>query len=58
MPQEVRKQSLAAPVQIYDVVDRKEHFHLQSIPFHQLLGRGQGVESNYLKYHRLQTSLY
>ena len=39
----------AAPVQIYDVVDRKEHFHLQGIPFHQILDRGQGVESNYLE---------
>ena len=30
--QEVRKQSLAAAVQIHDVIDKKEHFHLQSTP--------------------------
>ena len=30
--QEVRKQSLAAAVQIHDVIDKNEHFHLQSTP--------------------------
>ena len=28
--QEVRKQSLAATLQIHDVIDKNEHFHLQS----------------------------
>ena len=30
--QEVRKQSLAAAVQIHDLTDKNEHFHLQSTP--------------------------
>ena len=47
--QEVRNTLLAAAVQIHDVTDKNEHFHLQSTPFCQRLDRGQGVESNYLK---------
>ena len=39
---------LAAAVQIQDVIDKNEHFHLQSTPFRQRLDRGQGIESNYL----------
>ena len=30
--QEVRKQSLAAAIQIHDVIDKNEHFHLQNTP--------------------------
>ena len=30
--QEVRKQFLAAAVHIHDVIDKNEHFHLQSTP--------------------------
>ena len=46
--QEVRKLNnlLAAAVQIHDVIDKNEHFHLQSTPLRQRLDRGQGVESN------------
>ena len=47
--QEVRKQFLAAAVQIHDVINKNEHFHLQSTPLRQRLDRGQGVKSNYLK---------
>ena len=31
--QEVRKQSLAAAVQIHDVIDKNEHFHIQNTPW-------------------------
>ena len=40
--QEVRKQSLAAAVQIHDVIDKNEHFNLQSTPLRQRLDRGKG----------------
>ena len=33
MLQEVTKQFLAAAVQIHDVIDKNEHFHLQSSPW-------------------------
>ena len=39
---------LAAAVQIHDVTDKNEHFHLQSTPLRQRLDKGHGVESNYL----------
>ena len=58
MPQEVRNNLWAAAVQSHDVVNRKEHFHLQSIPLHQLLDKGQGVESNYLNKHIINTTFY
>ena len=48
--QERRKQFfLAAAVQIRYIIDKNEHFHLQSTPLRQRLDRGQRLESNYLK---------
>ena len=46
--QEVTNNLLAAAVQNHDVIDKNEHFHLQSTPCANVWAGGQGVESNYL----------
>ena len=54
--QEVRKDLLAATVQIHVVIDKNEHFLSVQYTFAPTFGRGQGVESNYLKdvHHKYQ----
>ena len=41
---------LAVAVQIHDVIDKNEQFHLyKNTPLRQRFDRGQGVESNYFQ---------